>query len=369
MTLANSFTHDPRVYNEAKTLIKAGHSVTVFCWDRENTTQPTDKIDEINVVRSYNTRLMNLLKHDVLRMPLWWKKGYKEAVKLHKKHNFDIVHSHDLSSLYIGRRLKREYGLPLIYDAHEIYGHLIVDDVSIIFQKLAFNTEKKWVQSADRLITVNEPLQYYFRSIYNKPITIIMNCKDLQGSKYEPTKNDKFTLLYLGTLDPSRFLIDLPDVVKDIPDVRCVIGGEGRPEFEQDLKNECDKVSNVDFIGMLPMEEVLPMTKTADAIICMFDFSNKNNKAGLPNKLFEAMVFGRPIICTKGAYSGDFVEKVGCGLSVDYDSNALKQTIMKLKDDPKLCRELGESGLKAAHKQYNWENQAEKLMKVYEGLT
>ena len=57
-----------------------------------------------------------------------------------------------------------------------------------------------------------------------------MNCKELQGSKYEPTKNDKFTLLYLGTLDPSRFLIDLPDVVKDIPDVRCVIGGRGRPD-------------------------------------------------------------------------------------------------------------------------------------------
>ena len=70
MTLANSFTHDPRVYNEARTLIKAGHKVTVLCWDRFDTTQPTETINGIKVFRVYNSRLMRLLKHDVFRMPL-----------------------------------------------------------------------------------------------------------------------------------------------------------------------------------------------------------------------------------------------------------------------------------------------------------
>ena len=35
MTLANSFTHDPRVYNEARSLVKVGHSVTVLAWDKK----------------------------------------------------------------------------------------------------------------------------------------------------------------------------------------------------------------------------------------------------------------------------------------------------------------------------------------------
>lgn len=34
MTLSNPFTHDPRVYNEAKSLVKAGHEVTVIAWDK-----------------------------------------------------------------------------------------------------------------------------------------------------------------------------------------------------------------------------------------------------------------------------------------------------------------------------------------------
>ena len=38
MTLANPFTHDPRVYNEAKSLVKAGHKVTVLAWDKKKDT-------------------------------------------------------------------------------------------------------------------------------------------------------------------------------------------------------------------------------------------------------------------------------------------------------------------------------------------
>jgi len=368
MTLANSFTHDPRVYMEARSLIRAGHRVTVLAWDREGNNKPQEIKDEIEIVRSYNSRLMNLAKYDIFKMYLWWNKGYKDALKLCKNKKFDIIHSHDLSSLKIGLKLKKRFSLPLIYDAHEIFGYMITQDVPNFFARQALDTEKKWIKDVDQIITVNEPLKKYFESISNHPVTIVMNAKEIKDIKYEPSKSKKLSLIYLGSLNDCRFLPEAIEVVREIPNVELIMGGIGKPEYLKFLKEKCSKIKNINFIGTIPMEEVLPMTKKSDVIICMFDPKYRINKVGLPNKLFEAMVCGRPIICTKGIHSGDFVEKEKCGLAINYSTDELKKTIIRLRDNPKLCEELGKNGIDAAVKKYSWEKQEEKLLNVYKGI-
>jgi len=101
MILANPFTHDPRVYNEARSLVKAGHTVTVLGWDRKKENVPREVKDKITIVRSYNTKFMNVLPYDILRLHLWWTKGYKDALKLQEENPFDVVHCHDFNTLQI----------------------------------------------------------------------------------------------------------------------------------------------------------------------------------------------------------------------------------------------------------------------------
>ena len=144
------------------------------------------------------------------------------------------------------------------------------------------------------------------------------------------------------------------DVVKELSGVRCIIGGKGKPEYVNALKNKCSKAQNVDFIGEVPMKDVLPMTKKADVVICMTDPTDKNESRILANKQFEAMVCGRPIVCTEGTYPGEFTKKENVGLVVPYTKNDLKQAIIKLRDDPKLREEFGKNALKAAIREYNW---------------
>ncbi|HIE16940.1 MAG TPA: glycosyltransferase, partial [Dehalococcoidia bacterium] len=88
-------------------------------------------------------------------------------------------------------------------------------------------------------------------------------------------------------------------------------------------------------------------------------------KIGMPNKLFEAMVCGRPIICTKGTYSGDFVEQEEIGLAVECNVEALKEAIIRLRDDPELRERLGRNALRAAISRYNWQNQEKRLLELY----
>jgi len=113
---------------------------------------------------------------------------------------------------------------------------------------------------------------------------------------------------------------------------------------------------------------VIPITQNSDAVICVIDPSAFNNRIASANKQFEAMVCGRPIICTKGTRSGEITEAEKCGLTVDYSKGDLRKAIITLRDNPKLCEELGRNALKAAIEKYNWEKQEEKLLKIYEEI-
>jgi len=111
------------------------------------------------------------------------------------------------------------------------------------------------------------------------------------------------------------------------------------------------------------------MTKKADAVFFMINPQDLNNRIGLGNKQFEAMVCGRPIICTKGTYSGEITEEEEVGLTVEYDKEGLKQAIVRLRDDAELRERLGRNALRAAATKYNWQKQEEKLIELYRSVT
>ena len=374
MFRSSACTADPRVYSEARSLIKAGNRVTVIAWDREGTNRPRQDWDGIEVVR-LRTRLLpgryragspfwvgfNLL--------LWQSQAYRLALKLNKEGRFDVIHCNDFDTLRVGLRLKRKLGLPLVYDAYEIYGYMIGGSVPGRIASLFLWLEKRLVRRADAMITDGEGRRRYFAGIVDRPISVVMNCKPLQSSEYEPPQTtDGLALLYIGTLWPSRMLVEVIEAARELAGVRCLIGGVGQPDYVRTLREECARTSNVAFLGEVPFEEVIPMTKRADVVICMLSTVDDNVRLGMPNKLGEAMVCGRPVISSRGTYSGEIIEEEQVGLVVDNTVAALREAMMKLRDDPALRERLGRNALKAAINKYNWEKQEEGLLKLYESL-
>ena len=374
MFLSNPFTNDPRVYNEAKSLIQAGYKVTVIARDWQKQNPPRENLDGIEVIRvttpltprhGFGGPLWN-----AFGLILWQWRGYRRALALNKRSGFDVVHCHDLDTLAIGVAFKRRFGLPLVYDAHEIYGYMMTRTFPPFLANMFLWLEKRLVRRVDHIINVVEPQKRYFEGITNKPITIIMNCKPLQSLEYQPPGNEAaFTILYIGILHQGRAVSMLVDAVTELTDVRCIIGGIGLPKYVHALKDKCRAVPNADFIGRVPLDEVMPMTKKADAVFFMINPQDLNNRIGLGNKQFEAMVCGRPIICTKGTYSGEITEEEEVGLTVEYDKEGLKQAIVRLRDDAELRERLGRNALRAAATKYNWQKQEEKLIELYRSVT
>ena len=359
---------DPRVYKEAKALVDSGYEVSVIVWDRKNSYEKEDTVDGIRLFRIKNKGVMKVLPHDLLRNPLWWWTAYKKGVELFKKDfNFDVVHCHDLDTLVAGVLLKKKLGVKLVYDAHEIFGYMVSRDMPRCVVKISFLMEKVLVSKVDQIITVNEPLKDYFKKITSKPITLVMNCKDLILNEYKSSKNEVFTLLYIGVLNKNRMFPEIVDFIGNIPDVKFIIAGKMENLYEI-VQTRSSLYSNVKFLGTIAFRDVIKTTLESDVVVCMINPADPNNKIALANKQFEAMVCGRPIITTDGTYVGKLTKELNCGLVVNYDKDSLKKAILELKNDKDLCERLGKNGLGAAKKKYNWTKQKKQLLDMYSSL-
>ena len=376
MLLSNAFTHDSRVYTEAQSLLKAGYDVTVVALDREREHPAKSALDGISIerVRPLPTlrgkRLVRpfTLIWNGLNLLLFQWQMYRRALKLHRRENFSMIHSHDLDTLIAGVALKRKTGLPLIYDAHEIYGYMLARDLPFWVASRFLWLEKRLIPYVNHVISTDEMQKRYLDAITDKPITLVMNCKPLQLDHYHPPDNEVFTVLYIGVLHKGRSIPLLIDAVEEMDGVKCVIGGVGPPEQVQAIADRCATARNSQFLGKVPMHDVMPLTFKADVAALILNPDDLNNRNSLANKQFEAMVCGRPIICTKGTYSGNLTEQEKVGLAVEYNKEALKEAIAMLRDGPELREQLGRNALQAALTKYNWETQKDKLLAVYDDL-
>jgi len=367
MILSNPFIVDPRVHNEAKALTDKGHEVTVVVWDRRGELPEKDNINGIKVVNLRNTSLMRILSNDLLRNPFWWRAAYKKALELYQRDfKFDVVHCHDLDTLSSGVRLKKKLGIKLVFDAHEIFGYMIEGQHKLA-SKVAFYLEKRFTKHVDHIITVDDPFKEYYEKLTHKPVTRVMNCKDLIFDKYEQTKNKTFTLVYIGIMTRWRFFPEIIDVVGELKDVKLVLAGKKEGIYSE-MQEHAKKYNNIEFLGTIPTNDILKITRDADAVLLLVGKTNKQTKIVVFNKQFEAMVCGRPIIITNGTYAAEMTEKLNCGLTVDYTKESVKDAIIKLRDDSELREKLGQNAFNAAKKQYNWEKEKKNLLKVYEAI-
>ena len=227
--------------------------------------------------------------------------------------------------------------------------------------------EKKLIKNTDHIITVSPPFLEYFNTITDKPITLVMNCKDLKYEKYQPPETKKFTLIYIGGMKKQRFFPEIIDIMGNLEDTNLILAGKTENLYYQ-MKEYSKKYPNIKFLGTVPTDEILPLTRSSHATFIIIDPSSKHYQKTLFNKQFEAMVTGRPIIVTKGTFAARMTEELKCGITVEYNNESVKKAIITLCDNPELRQNLGENALKAAKGKYNWEIEKKKLLNVYKEI-
>ena len=129
--------------------------------------------------------------------------------------------------------------------------------------------------------------------------------------------------------------------------------------FADELANLCDALG-------VSYDEVLDQTAGCQVVAALYDPAVPNNRFAAPNKLFEAMMFEKPVLVSEGTLAADIVREVGCGIVVPYgDREALKRALEKLMLSSEEASAMGARGRAAFEQRYNWKAMEPILLQLY----
>jgi len=360
---------DPRIfYKEAKSLLEAGYGVTLVA--------PAD----------FQERVVDGVR--VLGLPKYKSRAYRplnwyRILRIALKEKADIYHFHDPELLPAGVLIRLLTGRPVIYDVHENYVEDILTKpwipkplrkvVSLAFRVL----EAASVRLVDGVIVVNEQLAKRFS---RNPSTIVVSnysrVERFQSNHGESKWKERFGepyFVYAGIISDDRGIYDCIQAFQSLgrSEVRLVCAGRATIVRDQRLRLALDTpqaIEDFEYLGHLPYTDIPGLLKGALAGLLCFK-PTPNNLLGTPNKLFEYMSSGIPVIASDFPYIRQVIKATDCGILVQADNvEDIASAMTYILENPEEGHRLGENGLRAVIEQYNWEVEQKKLLRLYEAV-
>ena len=164
-------------------------------------------------------------------------------------------------------------------------------------------------------------------------------------------------------MDKSRGLEFIIDAVKELAFLKLIIAGNGN--HKNIIEREAALNKNINYLGRLNYDDVLEMSFQADILFAFYDPKIPNNRYASPNKLFESMMCGKPIIMNSETSASKIVQNENCGITVDYGNvKSIKDALIQLKNTH-IRLELGKNGRKAYETKYSWKIMEKRLLSAY----
>lgn len=391
MILDNVFPPDPRVENEALTLIRNGHDVHLLCVDYSHK-QPTREI--INGIRVHRARLpKHLYKFSALAYTVPYYHYYMEQVvkKFIIGNNIRFLHIHDMQVARSVFNANRNFKLPVVLDLHEnrpeimkYYSHVNTIAGKILISPARWKKyEYGYIREANKVIVVtDESKRHYLDNIQvsDEKIYVVpnyvrksFNTDYVADNDIVSRYKDRYVILYIGETGLRRGLItainSLSFLAGEIPDILLLIIGKSKTDhILKDLVKKNNWEKYVEFAGWQQQNFLQSYLLASKIGICPLH-RNLHHDTTYANKLFQYMAFGKPVIVSDCIAQQELVNKYKCGLVFrDSDVKDFADKILALYKDQTLYNRLSVNSIKAVDRSLNWDIAGNILMKLYNDL-
>lgn len=157
----------------------------------------------------------------------------------------------------------------------------------------------------------------------------------------------------LGIANGAETIIESAKLLKDDNSIEFIFIGGGSTENQLREQVVRNGLKNVRFLGNFPMKQTSEIVNACDVSIVSFKklpILSTNS----PNKLFDSLSAGKPIIVNSSGWTKDLVENYYCGYYVDPDKpSELADKLLLLKNNPSLVRQMGDNARQLAEKKYD----------------
>ncbi|OFY60687.1 MAG: hypothetical protein A2X04_13210 [Bacteroidetes bacterium GWF2_41_9] len=291
-------------------------------------------------------------------------------------HRYDILVANDLDTLlpnYLVSRIKHK---KLIYDSHEYFtgvpeltGRLFVTWIWTLIERMIFPRLKF-------VITVSDSIADLYKNDYGVMPVVIRNLSPSSDSLSPFTRKelgirDGHLLLILqgGGINIDKGGEELIDAVDLTENVSLIIAGSGDviPLLKEKV-NRLGLSERIKFFPRMPWDELIRISMSADAGLCLEKDTNNNYRYSLPNKLFDYISAGIPVIAGNLPEIRKIVESYNCGLIIPaITPEEISKAIIELRDNHELRNRLKQNSANASLI-LNWENERKKVIVLYRSV-
>jgi len=354
---------DTRIFHkECRTLAQAGYTVSLLTTHTQRETRDGVMLEPLP---RYPNRLQRMAR------------GPWTALRLAQQMRADVYHFHDPELLPVGVLLKWTTKARVIYDAHENYARQLAGRgwmpaaLRPVLPAVAGAVEKLCVRFFDAVVCATEHIAEQFpqaRTIVLKNYpSYKVHAVATNGRAYAA---DNRQIIYTGGWTGHRGVYQIVQALEHVrtPGVTLILLGRCIDPHVQAAAQQLPGYAQVDYRGLVPYDELYrQMQGAAIGLVC--NQPQHNYDMAQPNKLFEYMSAGLPVIASHFPLWRAAVEGAQCGITVDpAQPQQIARAIDFLLSQPALCQQMGQNGRHAVQTRYNWEVEKETLIHLYEEL-
>jgi glycosyltransferase involved in cell wall biosynthesis len=375
-TFLGDIQYDSRLYKCAKSLLEKGFRVSAVTTGEKGRQTSTDPSGERLDLPGINLKCVSLpqVASGKRRFLSFYLKSFWPTLRT----NANCYFASDLYSLPVAYLAAKLRHAKLAYDSRELYSSIAGLHQRRRTQRFWSYVERKIIPHTDVVFTVNDSLAESISDRYSveKPTTLL-NCPPRQTVQ----KSDRLRtilsipqgariLLYQGGLQSGRGIHIMLSAMKKVSDAVLVLIGSGklRSEILEIIKRE-KLDQKVFLLDAVPVTQLLSYTSSADVGLCLIENLGASYYYSLPNKLFEYVAAGVPVVASNFPEIASFVDSNKVGLVVEpAKEDEVVRAIEQLLANAEMHREFVNNCVKAANR-YTWENESLKLIRAIENLS
>jgi glycosyltransferase involved in cell wall biosynthesis len=326
---SNSIKSDPRTEKYIKFLLSKNIRYFVLGWDRlgENLVNPYTRYFQRRALYNQGGRIAVFNRISWM----WFVFGY--LVKNRKE--ISIIHACDLDSAFPATLFKFIFGrkVKVIFDVFDWYTATLHKQnklILLIFKFMEFfsikNSDEVIVCEPERIKQI--PFKLNKQALVFPNIPFFKKLDFLFENEEYKFDDEKVVFSYVGGFADERFLDELLEIA-DAGKINLLIAGYGEDKIEKKCREITKK--NVKFFGKVNYEVGLNIMQNSDIIYAMYCKSNPNHLFAAPNKYYECMLLGKPILSTKGISIAEKIIRYDIGYVIDESISELNALVQELK--------------------------------------